>query len=620
MANNITIRFKLVLIGIIVILLIGGLIGTQMVTSSTIVDLKNGEKLISQIYKELLMLRRNEKDFLVRKDLKYQEKFHANYSVLESHIHELGGILDQNDLEMNAQSHLQPLLEFTTKYRENFDQLVNKQQSIGLNEKNGLYGTLRASVQRVESILNNLETRDELTLKNMLLLRRHEKDFMLRRDSKYVDRFQKAIQVMKADILSSPFVEQNDQQQIFQHLEAYQQDFLKLVDEEIQKGLTEKVGLLGDMRAISHQVETLLSELNEELTQVSHTKVSQLEKVNLLTSILLGALIIGILFFISRTITRTLKHFIQIVQQLAQCDFTVNLNVNRRDEIGKLMQNFLLMIRATSGALQDVKNTAQQVLSGSEEISKASQSIAEGAQTQASAIEEISASMHLIASQTEQNVQNAAEANQLVSSASASALTGDDQMQNLLDAMSRMDKSSHEISKIIKVIDEIAFQTNLLALNAAVEAARAGIHGKGFAVVAEEVRNLAQRSAHAAKETQNLIGGAAQEIESGKNIADSTAKAFKEMVNQVSKVTSLMENIDHSSREQAEGINQINIGLQQLEHTTQHNAAVSEEGASVSQALFEQSQSLQGRLEHFILASSSMVPEHPQRSIVGEPS
>ncbi len=235
---------------------------------------------------------------------------------------------------------------------------------------------------------------------------------------------------------------------------------------------------------------------------------------------------------------------------------------------------------------------SEQVAAASGQVSAASQSLAEGATEQAAGLEETSSSLEEMSSMTKQNADNAQQANTLAAEARKAADTGAESMGRMNAAIREIQKSSDETSKIIKVIDEIAFQTNLLALNAAVEAARAGEAGKGFAVVAEEVRNLAMRSAEAAKNTANMIEESVKNANNGVDIATEVGKVLDEIVQGIGKTTDLVSEIAAASQEQAQGIDQVNTAVAQMDKVTQQNAANAEESASASEELSSQAESM----------------------------
>ncbi|UYO64216.1 methyl-accepting chemotaxis protein [Acetobacterium wieringae] len=264
-----------------------------------------------------------------------------------------------------------------------------------------------------------------------------------------------------------------------------------------------------------------------------------------------------------------------------------------------------------STTLYDINVAASQVDIGAQQISDSGQALSHGTTEQASSIQELTASIEEVAAETKRNAQNANEANELAINVRSNAEVGNSQMVKMVAAMSEINDSSHNISKIIKVIDDIAFQTNILALNAAVEAARAGQHGKGFAVVAEEVRTLAARSAEAAKETTGLIEGSIDKVEVGTKIADETALGLAEILKQIEKVTDLVGRIARASNDQASEIAQINQGIEAVSQVVQTNSATAEQSAAASEELSGQAEMLKQMVDAFKLKNTKNQPARP---------
>ncbi len=248
--------------------------------------------------------------------------------------------------------------------------------------------------------------------------------------------------------------------------------------------------------------------------------------------------------------------------------------------------------RPINRIIANLTEGAEQVNDAAAQVSTASQQLASGASEQASSLEETSSALEEIAAMTRTNAENAGQADQLSDQTSKAAANSDKTMQQLNRAMTAINESADKISKIIKVIEEIAFQTNLLALNAAVEAARAGEHGKGFAVVAEEVRNLAQRAAQAARETTGLIEASVNNSRQGATVAEQVATALTGIVGDVAKVSGLIAGIATASKEQAGGVEQINVAVSEMDKVTQQNAAAAEESASAAEELSAQAQTV----------------------------
>ncbi|WP_022662493.1 methyl-accepting chemotaxis protein [Paucidesulfovibrio longus] len=290
-----------------------------------------------------------------------------------------------------------------------------------------------------------------------------------------------------------------------------------------------------------------------------------------------------------------LESRVVVAEAIAGGDMTHKVSLaSERDSMGAALKRMVERLRSM---FSEVMITADEVANSAGQVSESSQSLSSGASEQASAVEEISSTMTQMGGQTKANAEAAAQADRMVGKVKEVIDQGKRAGVEMGESMNQISTSSQQVSKIIKVIDEIAFQTNLLALNAAVEAARAGQHGKGFAVVAEEVRNLAGRSAKAAQETAELIEDAVSRVKAGQELSQRLDESFDSIVEAASKVADLVADIAAASREQAEGIAQVDTGMQQIDKVTQQNTASAEQTASAAMELTDQATKLQELLE-----------------------
>jgi methyl-accepting chemotaxis protein len=300
-------------------------------------------------------------------------------------------------------------------------------------------------------------------------------------------------------------------------------------------------------------------------------------------------------------ITGPINEAAEVLAKVAARDLTVRITGDYKGDHTRIKEALNAAVENLHNGLVQVANAADQVGSASDQISSASQSLAQGASEQASSLQEISSSLQEMESMIKQNASNSEKAKSLAEGSQSLAQRGMEAMRRLSEAIDRIKASSDETAKIVKTIDEIAFQTNLLALNAAVEAARAGDAGKGFAVVAEEVRNLAMRSAEAAKNTANMIVEAVKNAEDGVSANQEVLKSLEEINEQANKVAEVMAEIASATDQQSQGIEQVNVAVGQLNEITQQNAANSEESASAAEELASQAQEMRSMVASFKL-------------------
>jgi methyl-accepting chemotaxis protein-2 (aspartate sensor receptor) len=316
----------------------------------------------------------------------------------------------------------------------------------------------------------------------------------------------------------------------------------------------------------------------------------------------------AMLFFLVRVnVTLPLRRAQEAADHIAGGDLTVNLAITSGDEIGHLMQAMNGISHNLSTVVGEVRVGAEQIASASSEIATGNLDLSSRTEQQAASLEETASSMEELTSTVKQNADNARQANQLALTASTIAAKGGAVVSQVVDTMGSINQSSRKIVDIISVIDGIAFQTNILALNAAVEAARAGEQGRGFAVVAAEVRNLAQRSAAAAKEIKSLIGDSVEKVDAGGKLVDQAGITMNEVVDSIKRVTDIMAEIAAASQEQTAGIEQINTAIIDMDYVTQQNAALVEQAAAAAGAMQDQASNLAKAVSVFKLDGTQTI-------------
>jgi methyl-accepting chemotaxis protein len=354
-----------------------------------------------------------------------------------------------------------------------------------------------------------------------------------------------------------------------------------------------------DLKPLADAYLNSISKLEERQQAIYNATLKDAEEKaangrNILISGGVLALLLGAAaaFVLSRSITLPLRQAAESARQIAAGDLTQPIDTSGRDEAAQLLQALKGMQDSLARVVSNVRGNAEGVASASAEISQGNNDLSVRTEQQASALEETAASMEQLSSTVRQNADNAQQANQLAMSASTVATQGGSVVAEVVDTMKGINDSSRKIADIISVIDGIAFQTNILALNAAVEAARAGEQGRGFAVVAGEVRNLAQRSAEAAKEIKILINASVDRVAQGTALVDRAGVTMAEVVSSIQRVTDIMGEISSASVEQSSGVAQVGEAVTQMDQATQQNAALVEESAAAASSLKTQAEQM----------------------------
>jgi methyl-accepting chemotaxis protein len=329
----------------------------------------------------------------------------------------------------------------------------------------------------------------------------------------------------------------------------------------------------------------------------------------LLSSFVLAlAIAVWSAWLLARHVSRGLARAEMLAERVSRGELGHSVDVQGSDEISRLLRALKLMDTKLVETVSHVRNSADTVDRAASQLSQGSDDLSERTQQQAAALEETAASMEEMTSTVKQNADNSQQANQIATSTRGQADQGGQVVKRAVSAMEEITSSSKRIEDIISVIDEIAFQTNLLALNAAVEAARAGEQGRGFAVVASEVRNLAQRSASAAKEIKDLIGDSVEKVEAGAALVSESGETLNTIVTGVKRVTDIVAEMTAATSEQSSGIDQINLAITNMDHATQQNAALVEESAAAAKAMQQQAQELMRLVAFFSIEGESSAP------------
>jgi methyl-accepting chemotaxis protein len=578
------IKAKLITNGTATFLLLIIITGLLFSTNKTIQNTNDLTSSVKEVWVNTLQLRRAEKDFMLRSaknetffktgEIKYINKF--NDKVVANALL-LATIKNNNTIKLlGYEKRIDKISNSFITYQKHFGNYINGIKKRGYKSF-GLIGEMRAAVHS----LNGMKTSGRMPL-DILILRKHEKDYLLRRDLKYKTKIEEKVAEMQDYIKETG---------INKTLDVYLTKFVAITEMDKQLGLDEESGLKGKLRAAVQAVEPAVKSLHLDLDHEIATKIKKMTTMILCIIILIIIIATILSLWIMKSILTPLRQANISISEISTGNLKHEVVVSSNDELGEMMMNLKLMSERLREIVFKVTLTSTNVYSSSNEMKEAAQEMSEVTTEQSSSVEEISASIEEMAANIEQNSMNSKETEKIAvltaSSIKDSSKAVEDTVQSMII-----------IAKKVSIIGEISRQTNLLALNAAVEAARAGQHGKGFAVIAHEIRDLAERTQKAATEIASVS-------KSSVNIAQKSGKMLRDIVPEIQKTSDLVREITSSSIEQNLVTEQINNAIQEMNIIVQQNAITAEGFSDSSTTLHSQANYMSDLMSFFTLDKSN---------------
>lgn len=613
--RRLSIKQRLFINGIALVLAMVVMLLILFYQSSKLTSLAEAQQVVEQIAADVLMLRRHEKDFVMRTELKYQQRHSDHSAAMAGRVATLQRLLQQHAID---QAPLQQFSTLTQSYRQSFAELVSQQQRLGLTPQDGVTAELRAAVHQLEQRFDSL-SRDDLMVP-LLQLRRAEKDFLLRKDLAYQQQFTGISQQLAAKVTADS--------ESSRLLQQYQRSFDTLVSVSQQIGLDETQGVTGVMRKAIQSTEESLKALQKQTSSAIAAAVNSTQQLALLVFALVLAAVLVLVALTSRSILRPVLAVCQTIGLIRQQnDFRMRVDVAGNDEMTALATDFNSMLGDFQNLIKTVNQALEMLDVATDELAKSTSDTSSGMQMQqnetdmvAAAVTEMGATINEISNNTESTAAKADAMNRNAQSGRAEVQQTVDRItrlsQRLQDAtavVAELEKDSKTIGSVLDVIRGIAEQTNLLALNAAIEAARAGDQGRGFAVVADEVRSLAMRTQESTRQIETIVNGLQGRTndivqvmqncrQQGSESAEQAGMAMTLLSEITADVTNIMEmttQIAAAIEEQSQVAAEVNKNVVKIRDLSDETFGHARHNAEISEEVAQQAARLRQTVERF---------------------